>query len=268
MAYETCVRREKNMKISVATSAVLAAGLLWLSSASVAQQRPAPATPQTPKQESPIDLTGYWVSIVNEDWRWRMMTPPKGDYASMPLNPVGKAKADTWDVSQDGSCKAYGVAGLMRMPTRLHITWVGDDVLKIESDAGEQTRMLYFKTAKQPPEGAKSLQGRSLAMWEHPSPPGTGGLGAPPPGVRPGGDLKVTTGNFTDGWLRRNGVPYSDNAKLTEYFDRFPTPDGNEWFVVTTQVDDPLYLRAPFITSSHFRREPDGSKWHPVPCKS
>jgi hypothetical protein len=63
-------------------------------------------------------------------------------------------------------------------------------------------------------------------------------------------------------------VPYSEDATVTEFFDRFPTPDGNEWFVVTTQVEDPVYVRAPFITSSHFRREPDGAKWHPAPCKS
>jgi hypothetical protein len=266
---ETCLRRVTTMKISVAASAVLTAALFGAGSAALAQPPAAAAPRPPPKQESPIDLTGYWVSIVNEDWRWRMVTPPKGDYASVPLNPVGKAKADTWDAAQDGSCKAFGVAGIMRMPTRLHITWVADDVMKIESDAGEQTRMLYFKTAQQPAAGSKTLQGRSLAVWEHPLPPGAGGLGPPPAGARrPGGDLKVTTSDFTDGWLRRNGVPYSENAKLTEYFDRFPTPDGNEWFVVTTQVDDPLYLRAPFITSSHFRREPDGSKWHPTPCKS
>jgi hypothetical protein len=256
------------MKISVMTSAAVVAGLFLLSSTSWAQQPPA-RVPPTPQQDSPIDLTGYWVSIVNEDWRWRMVTPPKGDYASVPLNAAGKAKADTWDVSQDGSCKAFGAAGLMRMPTRLHITWTSPTVMKIESDAGQQVRTLYFGASQLPKAGAKSPQGRSLAEWEH-SMPISGGMGFParrqPPPA--GGDLKVFTTDLSAGWLRRNGVPYSENATVTEFFDRFPTPDGNEWFVVTTQVDDPLYLRAPFITSSHFRREPDGSKWHPAPCKS
>jgi hypothetical protein len=84
-----------------------------------------------------------------------------------------------------------------------------------------------------------------------------------------GGDLKVVTTDLSPGWLRRNGVPYSEHAQVTEYYDRFPTPDGNEWFVVTTVVHDPTYLRGvgDFVTSSHFRREPDGSKWHPKPCK-
>jgi hypothetical protein len=69
------------------------------------------------------------------------------------------------------------------------------------------------------------------------------------------------------GWLRRNGVPYGEKASLTEYFDRFKTPAGDEWFVVTTIVEDPVYLNGRFITSSNFRRETDRSKWFPKACK-
>src|SRR5262245_6513040 len=100
------------------------------------QQGPAPS----PWASDAVDLTGYWVSVVNEDWRWRMVTPPKGDYASVPMTDEARKVADTWDVSKDGQCEAYGAAGLMRMPTRVHITWEGDNVLKIETDAGQQTR--------------------------------------------------------------------------------------------------------------------------------
>ena len=224
---------------------------------------------KSPKQDAPIDLTGNWVAIVNEEWRWRMMTPPHGDYASVPLNPAGKAKADTWSTAQDGSCKAFGVGGVMRMPTRLRISWVGEDQLKIETDNGEQMRTINFNPAKLPAHGTKSLQGRSLAVWEHSMPFGDGGLGGAPGNVKPqpGGDLKVITDDMSEGWLRRNGVPYSEKTRVTEYYDRFPGPDGSEWFVVTTVIDDPTYLRAQFVTSSNFRREPDGAKWHPAPCK-
>jgi hypothetical protein len=260
------------MKISVAIKSALIAGVWFASTAVVWAQAPASAAPSGPppsaKQAAVIDLTGYWVSIVNEDWRWRMMTPPKGDYASVPLNPAGKAKADTWDASQDGSCKAYYVAGLMRMPTRLHITWASDDVLQIESDWGQQTRRVFFKSAELPPPGAGTPQGRSLGIWEHPVKV-IGGMGFASGGpASPDGSLKITTDYLAPGWLRRNGVPYSEHTQLTEYFDRFQTPDGKEWFVVTTIVDDPSYLTKPFITSSHFRREPDGAKWTPRPCKS
>jgi hypothetical protein len=266
----TRCRRKKLMKVSLIASAVLLAALLYPGGESWAQ-RPAtpPAAPPTPKADSPIDLTGYWVSIVNEDWRWRMLTPPKGDYASVPLNEEGRKVADSWDASQDGSCKAYGAGGIMRMPTRVHISWVGENTLQLETDAGQQTRMLRFNASELPPAGARSLQGRSLALWEHSLPPANG-MNAPTPRVKPtGGDLKVVTTDLAPGWLRRNGVPYSQNAEITEYYDRFPTPDGNEWFVVTTVVHDPMYLRGigDFVTSSHFRREPDGSKWHPKPCK-
>ena len=125
-----------------------------------AQQPPAGGrgaqAPQTPSASAPIDLTGYWVSVVNEDWRWRMVTPPKGDYASVPMTDEARKVADTWDVSKDGQCDAYGAAGLMRMPTRLHITWEGDNVLKIETDAGQQTRRLLFDAHREAGRAAPS----------------------------------------------------------------------------------------------------------------
>jgi hypothetical protein len=216
--------------------------------------------PQSPRAAAPIDLTGYWVSIVNEDWRWRMVTPPKGDYASVPMTDEAKKVADTWDVSKDGRCEAYGAAALMRMPTRLHITWEADSVLKIDTDAGQQTRRLNFDRNAKP--GGRTLQGHSLAEWERPAAQGRGQ--APPPG----GNLKVVTNSLRAGWLRKNGVPYSENAVVTEYFDRFEAPSGDQWFTVTTIVEDPQYLNQPFVTSSHFKKEPDGTKWSPSPCKT
>jgi hypothetical protein len=258
--------RARNLRTTVIPGAALIA--LFAMHAAVAQMRapPPPGPPPPAKQDAPIDLTGTWVSIVNEDWRWRMVTPPKGDYASVPLSAEGKKVADTWDASQDGSCKAYGVGGLMRMPTRVRISWESDVVLRIESDAGQQLRRLFFKQDALPPAGGKTLQGRSLATWEHSKPAGTG-MGFPSRAARaPGGSLSVVTTDVQSGWVRRNGVAYSDAAVVKEFFDRFPTPDGNEWFVVTTIVEDPWFAQ-PYITSSHFRREPDGSKWRPTRCK-
>jgi hypothetical protein len=230
-----------------------------------------PQPPPTPRAAAPIDLTGYWVSIVNEDWRWRMVTPPKGDYASVPLNDAGRKLADTWETSKDGRCEAYGAAALMRMPTRLHITWESDTVLKIDTDAGQQTRRLLFDKSRPPPT-SRSLQGFSLAEWDRPARAGgagRGGRGAEAQtGPAPGANLKVTTNHLTGGWLRRNGVPYSEDAVVTEYFDRFAAPNGDEWLAVTTMVTDPRYLNTDFVTSSHFKKEPDASKWSPSPCKA
>ena len=224
--------------------------------------------PATPRASAPIDLTGVWVAIVNEDWRWRMITAPRGDFPGLPLSPAGRAIAMAWDPKTDGSCKAFGAAAVMRMPTRVRISWADDVTLKIETDNGQQTRLLHFGAGR--PPGAPSLQGDSAADWQRTLPPnnpfGINFPGAPPP--PPGGSLRVVTTNLTGGWLRRNGVPYSAKTTVTEFFDRFPVPDGSEWFVVTTQVVDPEYLLGRLVTSSHFRREPDESKWAPKPCRT
>jgi hypothetical protein len=215
-----------------------------------------------------LDLTGYWVAVINEDWRWRMITPDKGDFSGVPLTIEGRRFADTWDPvkteAAGAQCSVYGAPSLMRMPTRLHVTWADDNTLKIETDAGMQTRLLHF--GETPPRADRSWQGSSLAMWEGDPAPQAPKRGGGPSGPR---DLKVTTSDLRAGYLRRNGIPYSDNAKLTEYFDLIPKqPNGDEWLVVNAIVEDPLYLTERFIVSSNFKKEPDGAKWHPTPCSA
>ena len=225
------------------------------------------ARAQPPRELAPFDITGYWVAIVNEDWRWRMLTPPKGDVESITmLNARGLEVTNAWDPSEEGSCKAYGAAGLMRMPTRLRIGWESASVLSIETDAGRQTRLLHFE----PPSsaGPPSRQGLSLARW---MPPVTSieraGPGRAGGSASPGDTLEVTTTNLLPGWLRRNGVPYSEQTMMTEYFEQFEAPNGDQWLIVTTIVEDRVYLDDLYITSSHFRREPDGSGWNPRECR-
>jgi hypothetical protein len=212
---------------------------------------------------APQDLTGYWVSLVTEDWRWRMVTPPKGDYISIPLSDEGRRVAFQWDPKTDGSCRAYGAAGLLHIPTRLNISWQGDDVLQVQSDAGQQTRLLRF--APKAAAGARSLQGFSVAEWEPLGGAGGagGGRGGPPPRA-----LKVVTTNLLEGWLRKNGVPYSEQTTLVEHWDRVAFPNGDVWLIVSQYVSDPKYLTGDYTTSMHFKREPDGSKWRPTPCGS
>jgi hypothetical protein len=235
-----------------------------------AQAPPAPGgAPTTAKAQALIDLTGYWVSIVNEDWRWRMMTPAKGDYASVPLNAEGKRVADTWDPVKDeregNQCRAYGAGNIMRIPERLHITWENDNTLRMDTDAGMQTRLFHFDGSKWQ-GGAPQWQGDSVAAWEKQVQSGgaAGQFGGPEPGK--GGTLHVVTTHMKPGYLRKNGVPYSGNAVLTEYFDRFDR-NGNSYLIVTSVVDDPQYLNDRFIISGQFKREPDGSKWNPTPCR-
>ncbi len=256
--------RRRGARLPLAAIATVALGLMT-TPVGAQTRAPLPA-PLSAKQSAPIDLTGEWVSIVNEDWRWRMMTPPRGDYTSVPLNPEGRKVADKWTAADDGSCKAYGAGGVMRMPLRVRIDWESDSVLRITTDAGRQVRRFYFPDA--PPATSRTLQGRSGAQWQRTLPPGDG-WGFPSDGPPPaGGSLKVVTTDLQPAWLRRNGVPYSENARVTEYYDRFSGPDGSEWFVVTTIVDDFQYLGEPFVTSSHFRREQNTSNWHPSDCSS
>ena len=82
-------------------------------------------------------------------------------------------------------------------------------------------------------------------------------------GARP---LEVVTTNLREGYLRKNGVPYSDKTTVTEYYDRFNEANGDEWFTVTTIVNDPVYLAIPFVTTTDFKKEKDGSKFSPEPC--
>jgi hypothetical protein len=227
----------------------------------------------TPRAAAPIDLTGYWVSIVSEDWRWRMITPPKGDYANVPLNADGRRIGDQWDPVKDEAageqCRAYSAPAIMREPGRLRITWQDDATLKIETDAGTQTRLFHFgggAAGSTPP----SWQGYSLARWEAPPQPAAGAglpLGLAPRAGRQGRTLEVHTSRLRPGYLRKNGIPFSADALVDEFYDLFADPDGTPWFVVTTIVRDPAYLNTPWVTTSHFKKEPDGSKWTPTPCR-
>src|SRR5947209_3371794 len=130
---------------------------------------------QSPTAAQPIDLTGYWVSVVTQDWRWRMVTPAKGD---------------------------------------------------------------------------------SVAEWER--------ARATPKS----GSLKVVTTHLRPGYLRKNGVPYSAKAVLTEYWDLATERNQEQWITITSVVDDPQYLRQPWVTALHFKKEPDREKWDPSACSS
>jgi hypothetical protein len=205
-------------------------------------------------------MTGYWVAIVSEDWRFRMVTPPKGDYPDItPLNDAGRKIADAWDPAKDEAagdqCKGYGAANIMRIPTRLRISWADETTLKVETDAGIQTRLLRFGRPA-PPAGPPDWQGFSLAQWE------------PPAGRGAGGSLKVVTARMRPGYLQKNGVPYSADTTMTEYFDIVKEPNGDQWLVVKSIVEDPQYLTRSLIRSTHFRKQPGASGWNPTPCSA
>lgn len=217
------------------------------------------AQPPSARSGATVDLTGYWVSVVTEDWLYRMVTPAKGDYTSVPLNPAGRKLADAWDAAKDeadgNQCKAYGAPAVMRIPGRLHITWQDDSTLKVETDAGRQTRLLHFDASKAGAGG--DWQGSSVANWD---------VEAGARGPLPGAGLRVITTHVKPGYLRKNGVPYSANVLLTEYYDQVNERNGDSWLIVKTIVDDPAYLNTPFITSTHFKKQADAAGWNPTAC--
>jgi hypothetical protein len=229
-----------------------------------AQQRGGGAV-SSARDAAPIDLTGYWVSYVTENWRYRMVTPAKGEYRRIPASPAALPLINAWDPAADeragNQCKSYGAGAIMSVPGRLHITWQDADTLRIETDAGTQTRLFHFppRASAAASPGPRSWQGESTATWE----PATGGNDG-----GGGGSLRVVTSNLRAGYLRKNGVPYSDRTTVTEHFDVAPLSDGGRLLLVTTIVEDPVYLTGPYVVSPHFKKEPDGSKWDPTPCSS
>ena len=235
--------------------------------------------PSSARASAPVDLTGYWVSVVTQDWRWRMVTPAKGDYASIPITIEAKKAGDAWDPAKDEAageqCKSYGAPAIMAVPTRLRIAWHDDNTMKVETDAGTQTRQFRFAPSSalraspstplragdtRPPRGPATWQGDSIAQWERPRP--ASGV------VTKGGSLKVVTSHLRPGYLRKNGVPYSADAVLTEYWDVSAGPNGDQWITITSTVRDDKYLREPWVTALNFKKERDGSKWDPTPCSA
>jgi hypothetical protein len=230
----------------------------------------APAGPAPPARVvAPKDLTGYWVSVVAEHWHLRMLVPPRGEFAMLPLNAEARKIAGAWDPAKEPEaelCKSYGAAAIMRIPSRLYIHWTDDNTLQMDIDSGTQTRVFHFGS-NSGPNAQPQWQGYSAAEWD--------GIpaqdlrarkaGAPPD---PRGGLKVTTTRMRAGYLRKNGVPYSENTRLVEYFDRFTEPNGDDWIVVDSIVTDPQYLTQPYLSSSAFKKVPDRSGWDPTPCRA
>jgi hypothetical protein len=212
------------------------------------------------RASAPYDPTGYWVSVITQNWRLRMVPPARGEYIGIPISAAGKKIADAWDPARDEAtgnrCAAYGPPAIMTQPMRLHITWQDDSTLRMEMDAGQQTRSFHF--GSRTPQSRKTREGHSVARWQ-----------ARRAGSRETARyLRVTTNNMIGGYLRKNGVPYSDSATLTEYYDVFPEADGTTLMVVTAVMEDPVYLEQPYITASHFKKEQDASKWDPTPCSA
>jgi hypothetical protein len=260
------------------TTRILAVGCIALAASTLAAtagaqpRRGAEAgAPATARAAAPIDITGHWVSLITDDWVYRMITPAKGDVSYVPLNAEGRRVAEAWDPARDEAageqCKGYAAPAIMRLPSRVEIRWQDDDTLTLDVDTGMQTREFHFDQSE--PQVARSWQGWSTASWQlsgtteqfYPGPTSLGQL-------KRAGSLKVDTNNLRAGYLRKNGVPFSEDAFMTEYYNLIVENDGNQYLVIQTFVADPRYLTGHFVRTLQFKREPDGSKRNPVPCSA
>ena len=247
-----------------------------LTSAGLFAQSARGVPPLTPKSAAPIDLVGYWTAVITEDWRVRMLTASKNDFGSgpnaqelpfggegnFPYNAEGRRMARSWDPAKDeaegNACKGYGAGGVMRLATHLHITWQDDNTLRMELDAGNQTRIFRFNGNAQNANSAEpSLQGYSVARWKP--------LGGRPDWSR-GGNLEVVTNRLKPGYYWKNGMVYSDRTVLTEHYRVTTEPEGETWLHYLVVAEDPQYFTQPWIVNYHFKKLPDGSKWNPTPC--
>src|SRR5215468_6698501 len=210
--------------------------------------------PQTARASAAVDITGTWVSVITEDWKFRMVTPRKGDYDGVPGTVEAFRVANAWDPAKDEAageqCKGYGAVGVMRLPGYVRLSWQDDNTLKMELTAGTQTRLFRFGPAETP-GGQPTWQGYSTAQWEYAI---TGR------GEARKGDLKVVTTGLRAGYSRKNGVPYSANANLTEYYHVMTAPNGQKWLTVIGELRDPQYLSETWVVSEHFKKVSDDSR--------
>ncbi len=249
---DRCERRHR-----AALLIVMAALVLTVPTRIHAQRGQAPpAVPGPPRVAAAVDLTGTWVSVISEDWVLRMPAPQKGNYTRIPLTPAARKVADAWDPARDEAageqCKAYGAPIVTRQPGRMRISWQDDSTMRMELEAGDQTRLFHFGPARLPSE--PSWQGHSIAEWRYPR---------VPPRI---GSLKVVTNQLRPGYLRRNGVPYSADTTMTEYYHRMTVPNGDTWLTIVTEVQDPENLREPFVQSTHFKKLPADAEFRPEAC--
>jgi uncharacterized membrane protein YgcG len=199
-----------------------------------------------------MDLVGEWANLFHEDAPERLGGPDIGDYAGMPLNEAARMKADAWNADvlsePERQCIPHPADYSPRGPAmvqiwkeldplsrelvalRTHISWQGPE------------RYIWMDGRPHPDEfAAHTWQGFSTGEWL-------------------GQVLKVTTTHLKMGWIRRNGIPRSDQAELTEYFHRH----GN-YLTWTVIINDPIYLTEPMVRSSDFVWAP-GQQVLTYPC--
>jgi len=189
-----------------------------------------------------IDLSGNWgpPDGFQEDQEERRQPGPAiGDYLGLPINDAARQWALSWDPSRltlpEHQCQVHVSPYIYRGPMQLRI-WDEKDPVTQQVIAQKhyirtwgQTRTIWMDGRPHPPAyAAHTWMGFSTGKWE-------------------GDMLTVTTTHIKQGWLRRNGVPESDEASLVEHFVRH----GN-YLTRISVISDPVYLTEPLVKSDNF----------------
>jgi hypothetical protein len=201
-----------------------------------------------------LDLSGNWQPVFHEDQPERGQGPELVDYAGLPITEAARAFALAWDASRltlpEHQCRVHVVSYIYRGPLALRI-WEEKDpqsqrVIAIRQyiSTYEQNRTIWMDGRPHPPESAPhTFMGFSTGKWE-------------------GNTLTVYTTHIKQGWIRRNGLPLSDQATLIEHFIRY----GDIMTHVSISTD-PVYLAEPLIKSEDFRLNTQaGLNWL-YPCE-
>jgi hypothetical protein len=185
------------------------------------------------------DLTGSWGPRYHEDQPERIPGPELVNYLGLPINEAARQWALSWDPSrltlEEHQCQVHVSPYIYRGPLQLRI-WEERDpntealiAIKNYISTYEQTRTIWMDGRPHPPDyAAHTWQGFSTGTWE-------------------GDMLTVTTTHIKQGWIRRNGLPESDLATLTEHFIRH-----GEYLTHISVLTDPVYLTEPLVKSQNF----------------
>ncbi len=193
------------------------------------------------------DLTGYWAPIMHEDRIFRTAGPSPRDYSGLPINDAARAIADVWNPEDnykpENQCEMHGAAYIMRSPLRFELSYDDADTIsiKIELEMGRERKIYLAGRAREP--GPATDMGHSVGRWD-------------------GDTLTVTTTHMRQKYIRRNGVPNSEEAVMTEHFVRH-----GDLLTLISIIEDPVYLTTPLIRSVSFNLLDQEFKWIRFPCE-
>jgi len=209
---------------------------------------------QGPGPRSPMDLSGEWAPLFHEDQPERIPGPDIGDYLGLPINEAARLHADAWDASlltlPEHQCKPHPADYSPRGPANLRI-WRDFDhdtqtlvAIRTHISWQQPERTIWMDGRPHPPDyAAHTWQGFSTGTFD-------------------GDMLTVTTTHLKMGWIRRNGIPRSDRAVLTEHFVRH----GN-YLTLISVINDPVYLTEPFVRTTNWVLDPH-QLIAPYPCQA